>query len=250
MTFLIKRRHVISTAAAGLLSCPWAAIPATAHPDDGTFVSQIAASRPVTRFIESFGNDLDDYRPASVPDWFIDWCETSHRRNVAPVSPSIERRQAMFFARFAVTFVAPHYLRTAGYLDLATACERDTDVYSERNSAAAADAAFVAVCVARHTGPDIVMKTCKLLSSREGMAFGAASQARYACSAARSDDQDYFANAGDAAGMALIQALFEDDHSDATAPNPAETRWIWSVAHAAITQALRIAQTEPPDQPG
>jgi hypothetical protein len=229
----ISRRGLIGAAGAYFL-CPTLASAApqqdinASSPDPFVIGSPTVVSRTITRFLAGLG-DGDGYSP---PRWFSGWA--FHLPEDAPFTDlATERKQAEFFASFAVGVVAPHYLRSASYCDLAAACEADTDIQATQHSAAVAQHHIGRVGRARsdRAGHPVYRP------QRELMAYGAAAHASTAGFYALLEEENAFPDAGYFAARSLAEGFSYDDPVEA---NPAETAWLWEIALLAIKCATRI----------
>ena len=231
----VGRRRVIGAGVAGLLLSGWTARAAVRRPGGGSVVKPMAESRTIVRFVQGLG-DGEGYNP---PKWFSDVVGDIFWPDAPPDGvASIEREQAELFARFAVGFVAPHYLRTAGYHDLAANCECDTDLRATRRSAARAQQSIG--IIGRIRSDRAGRPT--LGPQRESMAYSSAAFTSTARFYALMDEGEHFSDAGYFAARALAPGLTYDDPVEA---DPAETVWLWNVALMAIYHALHIGRIEP-----
>ena len=163
--------------------------------------------------------------------WYYAFADDIDRREpqMPEPCPSVDRRQAAFFAQLAVTRIVPFYLRYAGLPDLAASVRFPADLESAGRATHDLIDAFVPVEMQDFEGDG----WHPAMPLRHRVAYCAALRAAFACFAATGDDRYEFA--GDWCGWALGSAFIDDDNQ--TRQDGFDCNPLWEIAVSAITYA-------------
>ena len=175
-----------------------------------------------------------DFDPHPWYDALVDDIERRELQ-MPDACPSVDRRQAAFFAQLAVTRIVPFYLRYAGLPDLAARVRFPADLVSAGRATHDLIDAFVPVEMQEFEG----FGRHPAIPLRHWAAYCAALHAGNACFAATADDR--YESAGDWCGWALSSAFLDGDNP--VRQNEFDCNPLWEIAVSAIAhaQGLRVA---------
>ncbi len=197
-----------------------------AHPEK-LFSVPFAGSRTVSAFAKAF---CGEWLP--TPHTLIRAIEVElNRPGILPASFETERRQADFFASFAVQIVAPRHLRRAGYHTEARDCEQ--------RSLHAPESAQCTIGRDHHErGGPLTLKPPRAL-----IAYGCSAHASTTQRYATMDDIAGLKDAGWHCAEALLSPIFMDDDGPEYVTVSSEASWAWSACVYAINAAASIDAT-------
>ena len=154
-----------------------------------------------------------------------------------PPCPSLDRRQAAFFAQLAVTTIVPHYLRYAGLPHLAASVRCPADLASAGRAIHDLIDAFGPVEMQAFEG----VGWHPAVPPRHRAAYCAALHAGNACFAATSDDRYEFA--GDWCGWALSSAFLDAENPISQIEFDCTPLWEIAASAIAYAQGLRAVDS-------